>query len=190
MIFEEFAFDKSWIVQSEVHEDSRGNFRESFRRDKFRDISGLDFEIQQSNCSVSSANVLRGIHFSNSKLGQAKWISCIKGEIVDYVIDLRMESQTFGKWKSVVLSAENAKSIIIGSGMGHAFVVVSQEAIVSYSLTSCYDPSTEMTITPFDKDLGIKWPVETPILSDRDVKGSTLSELIASEKLPTGNLPL
>ncbi len=176
MRFEKFEFNGLWLVESEVHHDERGYFRETFRRDEFIEASGLDFQAQQINVSFSKKGVLRGIHFSKSQLGQAKWVSCIKGEIRDYVVDLRQGSETFGQSTSVVLSESNGLSIIIPTGFGHAFEVISRESIISYALTSSYDPKTEMTISPFDATLDIKWHLIDPIISKRDSSAPTLKE--------------
>jgi dTDP-4-dehydrorhamnose 3,5-epimerase len=188
MKFEEFQFGASWIAHSEIHRDLRGEFKETFRRDKFHEVSGVDFQIQQGNCSVSSQGVLRGIHYSTASSGQAKWITCLKGEIEDYVVDLRPHSQTFGEWKVVRLSAENGKSLIIQSGIGHAFEALAEESIVFYSLTSSYDPATEMTISPHDPQLAISWHFDLPIISDRDRLAPTLAEQAIRGNLPSGNL--
>jgi dTDP-4-dehydrorhamnose 3,5-epimerase len=190
MKFEAFEFGTTWIVHSEIHRDQRGEFRETFRRDKFRDVAGLDFQVEQTNCSTSSRGVLRGIHYSMANAGQAKWVSCLKGEIEDYVVDLRPHSPTFKKWKSVRLSATNSKSIILQSGVGHAFEALEDECIVSYSLTSAYDPSSEMTISPFDPQLNIGWHFEAPGISDRDRFAPTLEEQLSRGFLPSDNLPL
>ena len=155
MRFEEFEFGATWIVYSEIHSDSRGDFKETLRRDKFLNLTGLDFQVEQTSSSTSSLGVLRGIHYSVSKVGQAKWVTCLRGEIKDYVVDLRPTSPTFGKWNAINLSAANGKSLIIQSVIGHAFEALENESIVSYSLTSSYDPDTEMTISPFDTQLSI-----------------------------------
>ena len=109
MQINEFAFGASWIVESDIYLDGRGSFRESFRRDKFLEFSGIDFQIEQSNCSVSSKGVLRGIHYSVARAGQVKWVSCLEGEIQDYVVDLRVSSPTFGQWKSIAITSASGK---------------------------------------------------------------------------------
>jgi dTDP-4-dehydrorhamnose 3,5-epimerase len=190
MKFEAFQFGATWIVHSEIHNDPRGEFKETLRRDKFYAATGVDFQIEQANCSVSSQGVLRGIHYSTAKSGQAKWITCLKGEIEDYVVDLRPHSQTFGEWKAVRLSAKNGKSLIIQSGVGHAFEALAEENVVFYSLTSPYDPATEMTISPHDPQLDISWHFELPIISDRDRLAPTLAEQVIRGNLPSGNLGL
>jgi len=184
MQIEEFAFGASWIITSEIHLDVRGSFRESFRRDKFLEFSGIDFQVCQSNCSVSSKGVLRGIHYSAATAGQAKWVSCLEGEIQDYVVDLRFGSPTFGQWKSETISSGNGKSIVIGNGIGHAFEAMTDNCIVSYSLSSTYDPETERTINPFDQQLAIQWKLENPTLSDRDRLAPSLIAEISQQNLP------
>ena len=190
MRFEEFEFGATWIVYSDIHSDSRGDFKETLRRDKFLNLTGLDFQVKQTSSSTSSLGVLRGIHYSVSKVGQAKWVTCLRGEIKDYVVDLRPTSPTFGKWNAINLSAANGKSLIIQSGIGHAFEALENESIVSYSLTSSYDPDTEMTISPFDTQLSIPWHFDIPKVSDRDKNAPSLAEQISKGNLPSGNLGL
>ena len=190
MKFEVFEFGSTWLVKSEIHQDNRGTFRETFRRDLFREFTDLDFNPVQVNCSFSRKGVLRGIHYSVSQAGQAKWISCLRGEIEDYVIDLRVNSPSFGKWKSVSLSAENGLSLIIPTGFGHAFETRTEECLVSYALTSAYDPETEMTISPDDPTIGVNWVHSTPEISDRDKFAPSLSEQVLSGNMPGDNLAL
>jgi len=188
--FERYEFDSTWLVKSEIHHDARGVFREAFRKDLFQNVSGLDFNVMQVNASLSSKGVLRGIHYSISTLGQAKWVSCLKGEICDYIVDLRPKSPTFGQWKSITLSEANGLSLIIPTGIGHAFETKSEDSIVSYSLTSAYDPKTEMTISPLDPTIKIKWLNLNPVISDRDRLAPTLEKQISLGNLPSDNLHL
>lgn len=190
MKFEMFEFGSTWLVTSEVHHDNRGSFREAFRRDLFLQFSQLDFNPVQINSSISKKGVLRGIHYSISEVGQAKWVSCLRGEIEDYVIDLRLNSPTFGKWKSITLSSENGLSIIIPTGFGHAFEARTDDCLVSYALTSTYDPKTEMTISPNDPTINVEWVHLTPEISDRDKFAPTLDELVSSGNIPSDNLAL
>jgi dTDP-4-dehydrorhamnose 3,5-epimerase len=184
MQINEFAFGASWIVESDIYLDGRGSFRESFRRDKFLEFSGIDFQIEQSNCSVSSKGVLRGIHYSVARAGQVKWVSCLEGEIQDYVVDLRVSSPTFGQWKSIAITSASGKSVVIGNGIGHAFEAMTENSIVAYSLNSSYEAETERTINPFDVQLAIQWKVETPILSNRDRFAPSLNDQISQQNLP------
>jgi dTDP-4-dehydrorhamnose 3,5-epimerase len=121
-------------------------------------------------------------------LGQAKWVSCIKGEIRDYIVDLRHNSETFGQWASVILSEDNGKSVIIPTGFGHAFEAHSQESIISYALTSSYDPKTEMTINPFDATLNITWELNNPRISERDRSAPTLKDQVIRRNIQSDNL--
>jgi dTDP-4-dehydrorhamnose 3,5-epimerase len=190
MKFEVFEFGATWLVKSEIHQDIRGSFRETFRRDLFYDYSQLDFNPVQINSSLSKKGVLRGIHYSVSDAGQAKWISCLQGEIEDYVIDLRLGSPTFGEWKSITLSANNGLSLIIPTGFGHAFEARSDDCLVSYALTSSYDPETEMTISPHDPTIRVNWVHSTPEISDRDKFAPTLSQQVSNGNIPSDNLAL
>jgi dTDP-4-dehydrorhamnose 3,5-epimerase len=190
MKFEKFEFDSIWLVKSDIHLDNRGSFRETFRRDLFREVANSDFNPVQINASVSRMGVLRGIHYSISEIGQAKWISCVSGEIEDYVVDLRLNSSTFGKWKSISLSADNGLSLIIPTGFGHAFETRTDGCVVSYALSSSYDPATEMTITPSDPSIGVNWLNLYPEVSDRDKFAPTLREQVSAGNMPSDNLAL
>ncbi len=190
MKFEKYEFDVTWLVKSEIHHDARGQFRETFRKDLFQDASGLNFDVIQVNASISSKGVLRGIHYSVSALGQAKWVSCLKGEINDYIVDLRPKSSTFGQWKSITLSEANGLSLIIPTGIGHAFETKTEGSIVSYSLSSAYDPVSEMTISPLDPTINIKWLNADPLISDRDRLAPTLEKQIVLGNMPSDNLHL
>ncbi len=190
MKFEVFQFESVWLAKSNIHTDNRGSFREILRGDLFHDATNLIFNPVQINSSVSDKGVLRGIHYSTSGKGQAKWVTCLSGEIEDYIIDLRLNSPTFGKWSSKTLSADNGFSLIIPTGFGHAFEARTEKCVVSYALTSSYDPATEMTISPFDPTIGVSWINSNPKISDRDKFAPTLIEQIAIGNLPSDNLVL
>lgn len=190
MKFERFEFNSIWLVKSDIHLDNRGSFRETFRRDLFREVANFDFAPVQINASVSRMGVLRGIHYSIAEIGQAKWISCVSGEIEDYVVDLRLNSSTFGKWKSITLSEENGFSLIIPTGFGHAFETRTDGCVVSYALSSSYDAATEMTISPSDPVIGVNWLNSNPEISDRDKFAPTLREQVSAGKMPSDNLAL
>ena len=148
--------------------DSRGSFREWFRFDKFNEETGLNFNVVQSNCSNSQKNVMRGIHYSKAKQGQAKWVTCTSGLILDVVIDLRKDSENFGKSLMVELDSKKGSCIYIPDGFGHGFKSLEDDSLVAYSLTSKYEPAQEFTLNLFDEELGLNWPLGEAILSERD----------------------
>ena len=143
-----------------IFSDSRGKFLEAFRSEI---DSGPSFV--QDNLSYSRKHVLRGMHFQS---GQAKQIRCIKGIIFDVVVDMRENSNTFGCWESFLLDDEKSEEIFIPDGCAHGFCVLSDEAIVYYKITDFYDPTKERGFHYADKEIGIEWPIDNPLLSERD----------------------
>jgi dTDP-4-dehydrorhamnose 3,5-epimerase len=171
------------VVEPEVHSDERGTFLETWNA---RDYGkhGLDVTFVQDNLSRSRRHVLRGLHFQNPR-PQGKLISVLKGEVYDVVVDIRSDSDTFGEWAGLVLSDENARQLYVPEGFAHGFVVTSEEALFHYKCTDFYHPETEGVIRWDDPALDIDWPVEEPILSDRDREAPRLSEL-PPEKIQFG----
>jgi len=113
--------------------------------------------------------VLRGIHFAKNPPGQAKLVTCPSGEILDVVVDLRKDSETFGKWDSAMLNSKNRSMLFIPSGVGHAFMSLKDFSVVMYLCNEKYNPTNEFEINPLDPDLGINWPTNlAPILSQKD----------------------
>ena len=166
------------LIEPEVHGDERGFLVETFRSDGWRDL-GVDTGFVQHNASRSSKGTLRGIHFQTSP-GQAKLVRCSRGEIFDVAVDLRRDSPTFGRWEGYVLDDRLHRQLFVPVGFGHGFAVLSEQADVSYQLSSLYDPATESGIAWDDPDVGIEWPVEEPLLSDRDRGAPTLAKAAAS----------
>lgn len=173
------GIEGAWLASSPVHRDSRGFFREWFKAEEIAAATSFTFDVQQANISTSARGVLRGIHFSTDP--QAKWVTCVAGEIHDYIIDIRPSSPTFKKWISVELSAENGKAVLIAPGLGHAFVAISENSTISYLLSSPYVPEREFAISPFDTELAIDWGIDESelILSDRDESAPSLSEYLS-----------
>ena len=152
------------IIQQKKIGDSRGSLREIFRR-KIIKWDNLIFDY----ATVSKKNVLRGFHF-NSKYPQAKYVTVLRGKILDYVIDLRKKSKTFGKSFCIVLSEDNCKSLYIPEGFGHAYYSFSKLNLIYYKLSNYYKPKFEDGIVWNDKNLKLKWPTNKPILAKRDTK--------------------
>lgn len=165
-----------------IHSDQRGDFLESFRMSDL----GHPFDLAQVNCSVSRRGVLRGVHFADVPPGQAKYVMCVSGEVLDVVVDLRVGSPTFGQWEAVRLDDVARQGVFIAEGLGHAFLALSESATVVYLCSSAYDPAREHGIHPLDPDLAIEWPiVDTPLLSDKDAAAPTLKEALDSGILPS-----
>ena len=175
-----------WLFTPILRADDRGVFLESFKSSTFSDATGHDFDLQQMNISVSRAGTVRGIHFADVPPGQAKYVQCLDGRIVDVVVDIRVGSPTFGKWQAIELDSENRRSVYISEGLGHAFCALSDSATVGYLCSEPYAPAHEHGIHPLDPDIGIEWPGNEPFqLSDKDASAPSLVEAQASGLLPT-----
>lgn len=161
-----------------MHQDNRGDFREWFRADEIKRVTRADFNPVQANVSRSAIGVIRGIHFSPENIGQAKFITCIQGKILDVVVDLRPESPTFKQWESIELSSKNGQSVYIQGGLGHAFQALEEMTYVSYLQSSHYTPSSEFAINPNDPELNIHWPVKEMNLSYRDQNAPLLRDFL------------
>jgi len=165
------------VIEPDVYADDRGAFLETWNA---RDYGkhGLDVTFVQDNLSRSRRHVLRGLHFQNPR-PQGKLVSVLRGEVFDVIVDVRAESETFGEWEGTVLSAENARQLYVPEGFAHGFVVTGDEALFHYKCTDFYHPESEDVIRWNDPALGIDWPVEQPVLSDRDREAPRLEDLPA-----------
>ena len=152
------------IIQSKTYKDNRGFVKESYKQKNFKNKDFI-FGI----ISSSKKNVVRGLHLQ-SKFKQTKYISVLKGAILDVVLDLRKESKTFGKHFKVILSANNDKSLFIPAGFAHGFLSLKKENIVYYKCTNYRSAKHEVGLFWNDKDLKIKWPIKNPIISKKDKK--------------------
>ena len=158
------------VIQSKSFEDSRGLFRENYKKKFFRN-KNLIF-----GCvSISKKNVIRGLHLQ-TKFSQGKYVSVLKGMVMDVVLDLRTKSKTFGKHFKIILSDKNAKSIVIPSGFAHGFLGLKKENIVYYTCTNYRSKKHEVGLMWNDKDLKIKWPIKNPIISKKDKKNLKFKE--------------
>jgi dTDP-4-dehydrorhamnose 3,5-epimerase len=179
------GIDGAWTHAPRIYPDNRGNFHEWFRGAEFLDAIGYRFGLAQANCSVSRRGVIRGIHFTQVPPGQAKYVICASGAILDVIVDLRAGSPTFAGWKAVQLDDETRRAVFICEGLGHAFVALSAQATVMYLCSTPYAPGIEHGVHPLDPALGIEWPQETePTLSDKDAAAPTLDQAQRSGLLP------
>ncbi|MEV0145003.1 MULTISPECIES: dTDP-4-dehydrorhamnose 3,5-epimerase [unclassified Nonomuraea] len=175
------SVEGAWLHTPRVHADLRGSFFEAFR------TAGLPHPMEpaQVNCSVSHRGVVRGVHFAAVPPGQAKYVMCVAGAVLDVVVDLRVGSPGFGRWDAVRMDDESRRAVLIAEGLGHAFMALSERATVVYLCSQPYNPGGEHGVHPFDPALGIAWPegVE-PVLSDKDAAAPTLGEARAAGLLP------
>jgi len=169
------------IIEPRVFGDQRGYFMESFQRQRYGD-AGVGTEFVQDNISFSVRNTLRGLHFQHPN-AQAKLVQVLQGEIYDVAVDVRQGSPTFGRWTGVVLSADNQRQFFLPEGFAHGFCVMSATALFMYKCSAYYSPEDEAGICWNDPDLRIPWPVQEPILSERD-RGFPPLRGVNSQRLP------
>jgi dTDP-4-dehydrorhamnose 3,5-epimerase len=178
----------AWLYTPRVHTDERGSFLETFRGEEFAAALGYRLDVAQVNCSVSRRGVIRGIHYADVPPGQAKYVSCVSGAIVDVVVDLRAGSPGFGKWEAVRLDDRSRRSVFLAEGLGHGFMAVSDQATVLYLCSTSYAPGREHGVDPLDPALGIGWPLEEtagePVLSAKDAAAPSLDEALRAGLLP------
>jgi len=163
------------LIQPRAFPDQRGFFTETYHVHKYPE-AGVDQPFLQDNFSFSRRHVLRGMHFQ-SKYPQGKLVFVVQGEIFDVAVDIRRGSPTFGQWESFILSSENHHQLYVPAGFAHGFAVLSDTAAVMYKCTDVYRPDDDCGICWNDPDLGIAWPISTPVLSDKDACLPPLREL-------------
>ena len=181
--------DGVWLAESPVWSDDRGFFREWFKSEDVKAATGIDFSIQQANISQSQRGVIRGIHYSLAPQGQAKWVTCVQGSILDVVVDIRPKSPTYKKHIVVDLQGNEGRALLIGPGLGHGFLALEDNTSISYLLSSPYSPDVEYEIQPTDPELNIDWHLQLiggvgVVISDKDAQAPTLAERLAEGKLP------
>jgi dTDP-4-dehydrorhamnose 3,5-epimerase len=168
-----------------------GVFLEWFKDEAFAEAVGHRLDLRQANCSVSAAGVLRGIHFADVPPGQAKYVTCLAGAVLDVVVDIRVGSPTFGRWDSVLLDDVDRRAIYLGEGLGHAFLSLADGSTVAYLCSTGYSPGREHGIHPLDPAVGIDWPSTardgSPLevqLSDKDRVAPSLAQAREDGLLP------
>jgi len=192
--YRELKVPGAWEITPKQIGDPRGVFLEWFKNEAFAMAIGHPFDLQQVNCSVSAAGVLRGIHFADVPPGQAKYVACAKGAVLDVAVDIRVGSPTFGAWDSVVLDDVDRRAIYLSEGLGHAFLSLEVDSTVLYLCSTPYAPGREHGINPLDPEIGIEWPTTArdgheiaPILSEKDLAAPNLSDAARMGLLPTAS---
>ena len=169
-------------IQPNLFGDSRGYFLETYHAARYRE-AGIIGDFVQDNISCSRRGTIRGLHFQNpSAQGKLVWV--VQGEVWDVAVDIRRSSPTFGRWFALTLSAENHLQFYIPPGFAHGFAVTSELALFAYKCTDFYAPGTDATILWNDPDIGIPWPVESPVLSPKDQRGTPLKDMPAEKLFP------
>ena len=181
MPYQKTEIEGVFLFTPNVFGDSRGEFYESFRSDEIFVETVLEFQVAQVNNSVSSKGVLRGIHFKENPPGQQKFVTVTSGAIIDVAIDLRRSSPTFRKWQAFELNEENRHSLLIGNGIGHAFLSLQDETKVTYLCDSVFEPEKEHGISPLSADidweqLASRFGMSEFLLSDKDRNALGLDE--------------
>lgn len=169
------------IVEPDVHRDARGFFVETWHAEKYA-AGGLDARFVQDNHSRSARGTLRGLH-AQLVHPQGKLVRCSQGALYDVAVDIRRGSPSFGRWVGVELTADNFRQLWVPEGFAHGFCVTSETAELQYKCTDVYDPTGEITIAWNDPGLAIEWPVEAPLVSDKDAAGRPLADF-ADDELP------
>ncbi|CAI8323858.1 MAG: dTDP-4-dehydrorhamnose 3-epimerase [Cellulomonadaceae bacterium TMED98] len=189
MEFRRLGIDGAFEIRNVVHLDDRGEFVEWFRFDKISAETGYSFPVRQANISRSSKGVVRGIHFCQVPPGQAKLVTCMTGTILDVVVDIRVDSPTFGRWESVEVTAADRNAVLLPVGVGHAFVALEDDTTLCYLVSDVYTPDKEFGIHPLDAELGIDYRLDSSalLLSPKDQQAPTFQEARQQGLLPHVN---
>ncbi|MFE2037989.1 dTDP-4-dehydrorhamnose 3,5-epimerase [Streptomyces scopuliridis] len=182
----QLSVEGAWVHEPKIFPDSRGSFHEWFKASDFTEAAGHPLNLAQANCSVSSRGTLRGIHFADVPPSQAKYVKCVRGAVLDVIVDIRVGSPTYRQWDAVRLDDVDHHAVYLAEGLGHAFMALTDDATVVYLCSEGYAPGREHGINPLDPALGIEWPEGiTPLLSDKDAAAPTLAEAEAQGLLPS-----
>lgn len=176
-----------FLLKPSVFQDERGLFYETYNQKLFEKITGLKVDFVQDNQSVSSKGVLRGLHFQHGEMAQAKLVRVVKGKVLDVVVDIRKNSETFGKSFSVVLDDLENLQLFVPKGFAHGFITLSEQSIFSYKCDNYYDKASESGIIYNDATLALDWhlPKEEFIISEKDLQLPTFKEAVNSIPSPS-----
>lgn len=186
MQIRELSIPDSYEITPLVRGDDRGVFLEWYRHDALEAAIGHSLDLRQANTSVSKAGVVRGIHYADVPRGQAKYVTATHGAVLDFVVDIRVGSPTFGTWDSVLLDTVDRRAIYLSEGLGHAFVALTDDATVSYLVSDTYNAPREHGVNPADPDIGLDFsqvPGEI-LLSPKDTAAPSLAEAAQQGLLP------
>jgi dTDP-4-dehydrorhamnose 3,5-epimerase len=170
-----------------VRRDERGSFTEVFRSDALAEVRGYAPATVQANLSTSKRGVVRGVHFADVPLGQSKYVMAVRGRVLDFVVDLRVGSPSFGTWQAVELDDDKRNAVFLAEGLGHAFVALDDDVAVSYLVSDVFRPDREHGVSPLDPDLALELPLPNAelVLSPKDIEAPSLAEALARDLLPT-----
>ncbi|MGR0320251.1 dTDP-4-dehydrorhamnose 3,5-epimerase family protein [Agromyces sp. ZXT2-3] len=187
MQIRELKIPDSYEITPKQFGDDRGVFLEWYRFDRLEEVVGHPLSLAQANTSVSRRGVVRGIHFADIPPSQAKYVTATRGAVLDFVIDIRVGSPTFGQWDSVLLDEQDRRAIYIAEGLGHCFVALSDDATVSYLVSAPFNAPREHGVNPLDPEIGLDFTLDSGdlLLSPKDTEAPSLAEAAASGLLPT-----
>lgn len=186
MQVDELKVPGAWAFTPRQFPDPRGVFLEWFKAAVLEQAVGHPLTVKQANHSVSARGTLRGVHFADVPPGQAKYVYCTRGAVLDVVVDIRVGSPTFGVSDSVRLDDVDRRGIYLSEGLGHAFLALTDDADVTYLCSEPYNPGHEHGIDPLDPDLGLPWPDDVePLLSEKDAAAPTLAQARETGLLPS-----
>ena len=186
MNIRELSIPDAYEITPEQFSDDRGVFFEWYRFDRLAEVVGHPLDLRQGNSSVSRKGVVRGIHFADVPRGQAKYVTVAHGAVLDFAIDIRVGSPTFGEWDCVLLDTVDHKAVYLAEGLGHCIVALTDDSVVSYLVSDVYKPTAEHAINPLDPEVGLVFPTEAGelVLSPKDAGASGLSAAAAAGLLP------
>jgi dTDP-4-dehydrorhamnose 3,5-epimerase len=176
----------AWVFTPPAFDDHRGRFVAPYQQGPFVEAVGAPLVVAQANHSVSRRGVIRGVHFADVPPGQAKYVHCAHGALLDVVVDVRVGSPTFGRHEAVLLDAAEHRAVYLAEGLGHAFCALADDTVAGYLCSTPYAPAIERAVHPLDPELGLPWPADLAhVLSDKDAAAPTLAEARAAGLLPT-----
>jgi 5-epimerase len=182
----ELAIAGAWVFTPQVFPDSRGRFAAPYQADAFVEALGFPLAVAQVNQSVSARGVIRGVHFADVPPGQAKYVYCPRGALLDVIVDVRVGSPTYGLVEAVELDAASCRAVYLAEGLGHAFVALEDDTAMTYLCSTGYRPGAEHGVNPLDPELALPWPAGlAPILSEKDAAAPSLAQARAAGLLPT-----
>lgn len=176
MLFNEVSLPGAWLIEPEFRRDERGAYARMFCREEFS-AHGLDPTVVQCNLSLNRRQgTLRGIHFQSEPHAEVKLVRAQRGAIYDVIVDLRKDSPTFAKWYGVTLTAENELALYVPKGFGHSFLTLEDDTEVHYQVSNSYAPHVSREIRWNDPQIGIAWPIQPTIISDKDRNAALLAD--------------
>jgi len=181
MRLKETPLSGNYLIDLDLREDKRGFFARYFCEREFSEQSLVTQWVQINNSMNREVGTLRGMHFQRPPNAEEKLIRCLCGAIWDVVIDLRDGSETFGKWFGATLSDENRTMMYVPKGFAHGFISLEPNTEILYLVSNFYAPESEGTLTWNDPDVGIQWPIEPQVISDKDLQGSLLNDICPIE---------